>query len=264
MALSLGSAAAFPQPGEYVQLGVVLTNPGGAPDQYTLTAQLVNPTNGAVEGHFFTAAPGTGSQTASGSVPADDQLVVVMYAPISATAADIGGYDPSQGLSLQIVLNGGSPIVIPHAVFLALAGALAMEITGVSQVQWSVINGFGAVMYAVVSVRNPSSEIGQVILTGSVVVNGVERENWGYTTVTAQPGQTVQVPVSTAGPVTNELAGDLATPAFQLVVPNGPAIGQAVAGQGLTIPGAAQAGQGSGAGVNQGSPLQGYGARVEE
>jgi hypothetical protein len=235
--LSLFGGAAFPSPGQNVQVGIILANNGQSPGGYQVEAQLVNLANGLTEGHFFTAKGGQGTQTATGTVEPGLQQVVILYAPITATAEDIAGYDVSQGLAVEVTLNGVVVATVAKAVFLEIAGTAALEILSVSGVQWSSTGSIGSTMAAAVSVRNPSTEVGQAVLHGVVLVDGIERENFGYPTVTVQPGQTITVPVQTVGPVTNELAGHTAIPSFGLYAPvTGAPIGQVVTGQGLVIP----------------------------
>lgn len=228
--LGLSSAAAFPQVGQSVQVGVAVRDTGG-PGGFTLTAALVNPANGKTEGHFYTLPGGAGSLEATGVAIASGVSETVMYAPIHATAADIAGYNPALGLSIQVSLNGALALTVPKAVFMpGVTGGQALVIQSV-QAFWN-----GEFMDAVVTINNPSANVGQAELYGQVLVNGQQRENFGYQTVTVQPNSSIQVPAQTGGTVSPEFDGQTAIAQFQLLVPGtATPIGQAVSGAGLTV-----------------------------
>ncbi len=242
--LGLSAAAVSPAAGQYVLACLFVANNGQEGGDFTLTAALVNLANGNTEAHFYASPPGAGAASATGTVAGQSQQVVTMYAPISATAADIGGYVPAQGLAIVASLNGTPAVTVQMAVFLAgTTGAQALEITGV-QAAWQ-----GQYMGATVTLANPSANTGQAVLHRVVLIGGSQRDAYGYVTVTVGANATGTVNVLTGGPVSPEFDGQVAIPQFELLIPGtGTPIGQPVDGPGLVV------GQDNYGGPPQGGP----------
>ncbi|MHB1870876.1 MAG: fibronectin type III domain-containing protein [Steroidobacteraceae bacterium] len=200
---ALVTGASYPQPGQNVPLVVTVGNTGADAGPYSITALLRNPVNGRVEGNFFTGRDATGSETASGTVAGESDQPVTMYAPITATAADIAVYSPSAGLNVEVYLNGVLAATAPAAVFLAGAAGSGSSLTGgapgaVQNVQVSAETATGAtlswspnpssdnVLYYEVAETNasgnlPSAVAAQQAASGFgfyAILNGQQADDW--------------------------------------------------------------------------------------